>query len=78
VVTVRLIRRITPLGRVLIGLTIAVAIAVAVLHDVVTYIAAAAVCLSWLKVYGATDPLRRAAAGDDPAQDSVSWRDREL
>ncbi|HEY3775606.1 MAG TPA: hypothetical protein VGL69_21565 [Solirubrobacteraceae bacterium] len=73
-----LIRRITPLGRVLIGLTIAVAVAVAVLHDAVTYIAAAAVCLCWLKVYAATDPVHRAAAGDDPAGDSVSWRDREL
>ena len=74
----RLIRHITPLGRVLISLTIATAVAVVVLHDVVTYVIGIAVCACWIKVYTATDPLCRAGRGDDPAKDSVSWRDREL
>jgi hypothetical protein len=78
VVAVRLIKRVTPLGRFLIGLTILVAIAVVVLHDTVVYIVAAGVCVCWLNVYFRTDPMWRAGAGDNPARDSVSWRDREL
>ena len=74
----RLFRRVTPLGRVLICLTVLVTVAVVVLHDVAVDILAVGVCLCWLRVYTRTDPMHREAAGDDPGRDAIGWRDREL
>jgi hypothetical protein len=75
---VRLIRHVTPVGRVLLVLTIAAAVAVVVVQDTATYLAVAAVCVAWITVYRAADPLHRKRWGDDPANDSTGWRDREL
>jgi hypothetical protein len=73
-----LVRRITPVGRVLIAVTVLVAVAIVVIQNLVTVGAGVLVCLCWLGVYYMTDPMHRRARGDDPAQDAVSWRDREI
>jgi hypothetical protein len=73
-----LIRRITPVGRVLIAVTVVVAVAVVVMQDVAAYAAGVLVCMCWMGVYFITDPMHRMARGDNPAKDSVDWRDREL
>ncbi len=75
---VKLLRRVTPAGRVLIAVTVAVGIAAVVFQRQAAYIAVAVVCVCWIGVYWLSDPLGRKMRGDDPARDSVSWRDREI
>jgi hypothetical protein len=73
----QLVQRISLVGRVLIVATVVVAVAIVASQSVVSYVAAAPVCVCWIGVYSASDPMHRAARGDDPAQDAVNWRDRE-